>query len=135
VNRRAAISAAVIVGVIFFLIRFGIRLLAEEAAPPPSPVVDRSRSSPVLPLSREQAKRDARAKLMMLASEARAAHETNAATAAYDAEQAIGREDCAAAKVALRRAEETIAKDSLTRGALESANRSLDAYCATAEAH
>jgi hypothetical protein len=132
VNGRAAISAVVVVSAIFFAIRLGIVLLAKEAVPPPSPVVvNRSPSSPAYqPVSPEQAKRDAQAKLMMLASEARAAHETQTATAAYEAERAVERGECPVAESVLGRVADGIAPESSLKGAAESAARAVDAYCA-----
>jgi hypothetical protein len=128
VNRRAAIGAVVTLSVIAFVIRVAILFLKKEARPPPSSVVDRSHSSPVVALP--QTREEASARLRVLASEARAAKETEAATAAYDAERALAKDDCAGAKAALELAGERIAKDSATRGAHESAARSVEGYCA-----
>lgn len=130
-NRRGAIAAVVVVTLAFFLIRVGVRLLAKEAAPPPSPVVDRSRSSPIAPPSPERTKAEAHAKLLTLASEARVARELKTATLAYDADRALEKNDCAGTQSALTRAGEALSPESSVKGAVESAMRSVNAYCAT----
>ena len=128
-NRRAAIAAVVTVSAILFVIRVGIVYLKKEAGPPPSSVVDRSRSSPVTPPSPSTVKSEAKGKLRMLATEAREANAIRTATAAYDADGALDKDDCAGAQAAMARAADGLAADSPAHGALDTASRSVNAYC------
>jgi hypothetical protein len=131
VNRRAGVAAAILVSAIFFVIRFGIRVLSTEATPPTSTVVGHSRSTPLEPPSPSFLKSEANAKLMVLASEAREAKDTHSAIFAYAAQEALRKEDCGGATNAMARASAAMAKESRAQGALEGARRSLSAYCAT----
>jgi hypothetical protein len=127
---RFALGAVITVTALFFVIRLAIALLSREVVPGASTEVgDPSRSGPTVPPSRDETKRDAQAKLMTLASEAREAKDTKAASAAYAAHDALRKDDCAATKSSLARAGESIAKEHPAHGALESAQRSVDAYC------
>lgn len=130
-NRRAAIAAVVTVSLLFFLIRVAVIFLSKETSPHPSTEPGNpARGGPTALPSRDETKRQAQAHVRAFASEAREAKEPKAATAAFDAEDALRREDCAAAKVNLARAAETIPKDHRSFGALDSARRSTDAFCA-----
>ena len=133
-NRRAAIAAVVTVTLMFFAIRLGVVFLSREVVPPASTEVG-SRGGPSAPLSREDTKRDALAKLQAVASEAREAKDMKAATAAYQAHDALRSDDCPKASASLARVGETIAKDHRAWGAVESAQRSLDAYCTMPRDH
>lgn len=129
-NRRAAIAAVVTVTLIFVLIRIGIIFLSKEKVPGPSTAAgDPARGGPTALPPREETKPQVQAHIRAFASEAREAKDVKAATAAFDAEDALRRDDCAAAKTSLARAGETIPKDHRAFGALESAQRSVDAYC------
>ena len=94
-------------------------------------VVTRSSSSPALrPPTSDDYKRAARSTLIILAVEAREQKHTNAAREAYAADQAIGRDDCAAAQTSLARVADEVTPDDRAYGALESARRSVDSFCA-----
>jgi hypothetical protein len=131
VNRRAAIAAVVTVTLLFFLIRVAIVFLSKEVVPGASTEIgDRSRGGPSAPPSREDTKRQAQGHLLALAVEAREAKDPKSATAAYSAEEALRRDDCTGVKTNLTKVGDSLPKDHRARGALESAQRSADAYCA-----
>lgn len=129
-NRRAAIAAVVTVSLIFFLIRVAVIFLSKETVPHASTAAgDPARGGPSALPPREETKPEVQAHIRAFASEAREAKDMKAATAAFAAEDALRRDDCAATKTNLARAGETIPKDHRAWGALESAQRSVGAYC------
>ena len=131
-GRRGAIAAVITVTAIFFAIRLGVRLLAREASSHPPPEIgDPARGGPSALPSPADTKRDAQAKIMTLATEAREADVPKAAVAAYAANDALRADDCARAKEHLGRSGELIPKDHRAHGAYESARQSVDAYCAS----
>lgn len=130
-NRRAAVAAVVTVTILFVLIRVAVIFLSKEIVPRPSTEPgDPARGGPTALPSRDETKRQAQAHVRTFATDAREAKEPKAASAAFDAEDALRRDDCAGAKANLARAAETIPKDHRSFGALDSARRSTDAFCA-----
>jgi hypothetical protein len=130
VNRRAAIAAVVTVSLLFFLIRVAIIFLSKEKVPDVSTAPgDPARGGPTALPPKSETKPEVQAHIRGFASEAREAKDMKAATAAFAAEDALRRDDCAGAKADLTRAGETIPKDHRAWGAFESAQRSVDAYC------